>query len=106
MSKEFKHTEGPWGFGGVCGHISDNGGFTVTSSKGVVICSREPCEPLAKEMVANGYLIAAAPELLEAIELALTFVSDILDCGMSQSQEVRDLESALKEAISKAKGDE
>lgn len=57
-----KHTEGPW-------HISESehegAGLLIKPIPGQVVCE---CDPVP-EMVANARLIAAAPEMLEALEM-------------------------------------
>ena len=102
MSKQ-KHTPGPWK---TQPHISlDRLEIRDADGRRIAECAMDfPMS--AKTHDANARLIAAAPELLEAAEHAWTFVSDILETGMSQSEEVRALERALKDAIAKAKGGE
>lgn len=64
-----KHTPGPWEFDGeyvwadaVRGYVADPNTDDMTSGRGLAKLD-------APEMIkANGYLIAAAPELLEALQ--------------------------------------
>jgi hypothetical protein len=66
-----KHTPGPWK-----ANIYDGGAFEIISESpkyvapGMVVAGRNgyPAWGLAEESTANGHMIAAAPELLEALE--------------------------------------
>lgn len=67
-----KHTPGPW----ACVSGVDRGAFTVyLPSDGMVICSRNQYESKHAEFLANARLIAAAPDLLEALQ-ALVAIDD------------------------------
>jgi hypothetical protein len=59
-----KHTRGPW-FADTHG----SGAFAIKGPDGAVLCTRNAWPGYATESIANGLLIAAAPELLEALEL-------------------------------------
>lgn len=62
-----KHTKGPWKIGGSCNrHIVAPGGMEIASCRPYYIR-----RPAYDEAVANARLIAAAPELLEALEATL-----------------------------------
>jgi hypothetical protein len=65
---EGKHTPGPWTLA-----LYDNGCFTVTGTMGdmhgAILCSRSDVpDRFVGEGSANAHLIAAAPELLEALK--------------------------------------
>jgi len=60
-----KHTPGPW----TCAY-GRAGSFEIVSVDGSVLCIRSPWNYRCKESVDNGSLIAAAPDLLEALRLA------------------------------------
>ena len=57
-----KHTPGPW----TCAY-GRAGSFEIVSVDGSVLCIRSPWNYRCKESVDNGSLIAAAPDLLEAL---------------------------------------
>lgn len=90
------HTRGPWRIGG------DDGSIWVRPLRGNVICdliARDTCNPATEEDMANANLIAAAPELLEALKRIvedLPAKRDWLDPAV---------ERAAKEAIRKAKSE-
>ena len=64
------------------------------------------CKPMFAEAEANGKLIAAAPELLEACKLALSIVLEAeAEKGFANSYEVA-LAGCLKSVIRKAEGEE
>lgn len=56
-----KHTQGPWTWGGVTNTDEPAGYYSVADAGGAVICR------LTGQPAANARLIAAAPELLEAV---------------------------------------
>lgn len=68
-----KHTPGPW-----AAHTVADGAYTVyLPEDGMVVCSRNPYESKAAEFEANARLIAAAPELLAALELARAILVEV-----------------------------
>ena len=92
-----EHTPGPWivalNIDGVyAGTLS-----VVKSAVGSEICGPRQIRPQAKELEANANLIAAAPDLLEALKAILT---------ICDSEGMYALESdAARAAIAKAKGE-
>lgn len=97
-----KHTAGPWKYNG--NKVVTNGQIESDRTFGYgcqddFICDLDDGEyhnySNSDEMNANGYLIAAAPDLLAACEIALQF------CG--EYPEVYDL---VADAIARAKGRE
>lgn len=69
--KKFKGTPGPWIAKTDYPTYGQLGSFKVEANEppyGLVICERGSYHERAKEMAANARLIAAAPELLEALE--------------------------------------
>lgn len=96
-----KHTPGPWDYGW---EIQPNGCPTV-GHKGLMVCmvAHSAKDPEQKETaLANANLIAAAPDLLEALEYALSMWGDYLPPGNSNAMK------AIKQsraAIAKARGD-
>lgn len=76
---EFKHTEGPWF---VVDNPPNNNGSTDTSiygGRGVYVADvyygYVGSEGISKvEAIANAHLIAAAPDLLEALQYALPYL--------------------------------
>ena len=96
-----QHTPGPWEF-----EESVNGGFDITATRHdngrpCVIAAREQWGSYAKTSKANGRLIAAAPELLEALEGVLPYLEEDPDDEGDYNDRVR----AAVAAIAKAKGE-
>ena len=76
MTNEIKHTPGPWkvGMGGSirCDYTDKDGDDIIIGgikNRSIQIGSSPFSTPNQKEQSANAHLIAAAPELLEALEL-------------------------------------
>ncbi|MBF0151730.1 MAG: hypothetical protein HQL84_17060 [Magnetococcales bacterium] len=59
-----EHTPGPWT---VTRHRDGSGGYLITDSKVVIRATTYGCNTHEEEN-ANAHIIAAAPELLEALE--------------------------------------
>ncbi len=109
---ESKHTPGPWSL--EFDDVPYDGGFEtmVINSENGGICMMD-CPK--DEMDANGRLIAAAPDLLEACEAFGAFERHTPDCancdewGAGNCEEGRRLYSvacdSINEAIAKAKGE-
>jgi hypothetical protein len=89
-----EHTPGPW-------HVGESG-VTVFSNDDIRICSAG-CHPQAEINAANARLIAAAPDLLEALEIA----KNTVECASIDIQTGDELPwyRAAKKAIAKAKGE-
>lgn len=106
-----KHTPGPWDFSW---HIQPNGCPTV-GHKGLMVCmvahsAKDPSQK--EEALANAALIAAAPDLLEALEGLLSSYESVMHSefdypGDDWSAEGRGDEDALKAIaiIARAKGE-
>ncbi len=95
-----KHTPGPWR------HAGRKGGWDgVTSADGTDICALEYNNP------ANARLIAAAPDLLEALlEARAAFVVEYAEDGRvlsvgHDSEALRPMVATLDAAIAKATGE-
>jgi hypothetical protein len=92
-----KHTKGPWDtvirqdHKGTIGYVGPVENFKIIAE---VICSNP-------EGSANARLIASAPELLEALEVALAFILEQPDLVGDDDFTV----STLRDAIAKAKGE-
>lgn len=84
-----KHTPGPWAV--------NSEHLTVLAEDSGYVCKVAGPGPNDPESLANAHLIAAAPELLAAAELALTAVADPADWNFKARP-------ALMAAIAKAKG--
>ena len=92
MNSNSKHTPGPWSVphfaqpdvGCQCTYVLSSGYFgciaTIAIANGIgsVADGDNDCPPL-EEARANAHLIAAAPELLEALELARGGYADAID---------------------------
>lgn len=102
MSTNKKHTPGPWNWYEHNKKEPESGPVKV-ETKDRVIAEIVWCGVgQHEERKANALLIAAAPELLEALEklLSFPFAESCQECGIGNSEEWE----AAKAAISKAKG--
>lgn len=91
-----KHTPGPWNFDGAINGLVDGG------PDGKIIAIVYPCyHHNASEMKANAYLVAAAPELLEALEFATRMYQENFENMPFCWQTVQNF---IDDAINKAKG--
>ena len=94
-------TKGPWGVGG-----SDEGGMKSVvycddvSGSAVAMCEFDLVKRSQEEMLANMHLIAAAPELYEALKEMEEFVD--MECGIGAFSS--SCKSAVK-ALAKARGE-
>jgi hypothetical protein len=101
---EQKHTPGPWHVlplqSNIAADIQEPGSFSIGNSadvnQAVILCSRFPWLERADEMNANAHLIAAAPELLEA----LVRVNSLFTVGIDPRLD--DALSSARAAIAKA----
>lgn len=97
------HTPGPW-------HeedLGESGNILITDVQGVTVatCWRQPLDP-PEWVEANARLIAAAPELLEALESAFDILDSIADTLLYEEGqpvtflESREIEDIYNDAIS------
>lgn len=107
MSKsEAKHTPGPWE-----PHLYESGGFEIVSvhERNFIITSRNGYQEWDRknESVDNARLIAAAPELLEALEECIDHMTNSNDCthGNGFTYDFCPVEKA-RAAIAKARGEQ
>lgn len=91
-----KHTPGPWAH---CENVAGN----IIGSDGVVICSVYGSEARAEEDDANQALIAAAPDLLAALDRAEAFIAGFEDDDTQEG--IPEMLAAIRAAIAKAKGE-
>jgi hypothetical protein len=92
-----KHTPGPW----IIFDMDQEVGVTPENGKGdIAHCSGFDSNRFHSEEVANAHLIAAAPDLLEALVLLLQVNDGVPMLGIEASKRI---ESA-RAAIAKAKG--
>jgi hypothetical protein len=101
---KIKHTLGPWKHEKMLlpPRIKDRRcGFIVNASDG------NDCVPWGiwgfSEGDANARLIASAPELLEALEACLPWVSDY-NCSLDDAEQAKEAMAKARAAISKATG--
>ena len=75
-----KHTPGPWHY--VKRTCGDGGSGTVTGpdNRSIMACNNS-VDRTKEEKLANARLIAAAPDLLEALREAADILSANCDCG-------------------------
>jgi len=90
-----KHTKGPW---------SVQGDTYVTVNSLIITHCKQAGNTTLEEAQANARLIAAAPELLEALELCLEAIQPYYDSDDDGSMEAAASNAALA-AINKAKGE-
>lgn len=98
--KDAKHTPGPW-------RVSQHGRFfdVLSSEKTPIVkwAGFDDCDRATQEHVANARLMAAAPEMLEALEqIAETGIYDKMT--MSYEEERNHMRSIAEAALSKARG--
>lgn len=98
-----KHTQGDWLVAGgttvYCLNAHGYNRFTAQVQRGHTD-SKWPTEP--DELEANARLIAAAPELLEALKEVLPYLTDGEDAGDEATQ----LAPIVRAAIKKAEGEQ
>lgn len=102
MKDEFKGTPGPWAVVGAC---CDGVGADFDSGGHKSVCQR-PARTggkLTDEYNANMHLIAAAPELLEALRQLRDYVEDVCAVSSDDCHDDHPLNLANK-AIKKALG--
>lgn len=100
------HTPGPWGL-----ELAPSGAFDITKDPNeigryMVIASRGQHEFRAEEMRANARLIAAAPELYDAVEMAL---NTLIGCcvaagGVDDRKTILETQAMLREVIHRVIG--
>ena len=89
-----KHTPKPWKFLRAFGRIETDQRVICYMAAGVT-------ERALKETLENGKLIAAAPDLLEALQAMIRYGED----GPAKGETGYDIEMKAKAAIRKAKGE-
>jgi len=67
-----KHTPGPWQHSAKLSASENHRGFTVWNSDGWGLADVQPADEDGREGEANARLIAAAPELLEALQAVVS----------------------------------
>lgn len=91
-----KHTKGPW-------VVRGNTVFDL-KDRVVASCPDMQGELGAGEQNANGYLIAAAPDMLEVLERVEKHFA-ITAVGSLHNQQINDLRAVLEFIIKKARGE-
>ena len=92
--KEMKHTPGPWRIG----TAPPNGEQAIGTIRGMMVAVATTGVGMEKETLANARLIAAAPELLEALRGMLEVFGDEFGIGSSETCD------AARAAIAKSTG--
>lgn len=100
MTTESKHTPGPWTVGV---DEQDHGRPYVKDAEGYVVCALI-FEPGTGEPEANARLIAAAPDLLEALRACHDYLSCIPESAAGGDDDAVGLTRRAAAAISKATG--
>lgn len=101
--KDTKHTPGPWKLVVATNHptnANEQIAFIQSSKQTCFDFSCVESEINRKEFEANAKLIAAAPELLEALEYADYFFNG----GVTTPRHRLEIKEMIKKAIQKAKG--
>jgi hypothetical protein len=108
MKTETQHTPGPWRFNEYPTHAD----LTIWGSEGTAVVT-ELGDYLTthRQNCANARLIAAAPELVTALESIESKLSELLyqrtlDSTLPEFYTVRDARNAARQAIAKAKGEQ
>ena len=100
--KEQKHTPGPW----IATHII--GSWWIEDDDPTAFCRRRIAivddGAGIESPEANARLIAAAPELLAALEEAKQFIQNGIEYGYINTPEDEDVLAMIKKAVRKAKG--
>ena len=95
---ETKHTPGPWRF---IEQGDANMYGMVTAGNRWIISFRQNGELMSETELANAKLMAAAPELLEALKLILSDIKQLLgdyDIEFHNSGSIIESENAIKKA--------
>lgn len=93
---EFKGSKSPWNYNSnITGDVDDSTGAMVA-------CVYPIYDENEEEMKANAHLIAAAPELLEALQRLLKYHDDFY--GIEQDEDPEHPLAVAKAAIAKALG--
>lgn len=102
MAHETKHTPAPWSF------VKRAGDYEIEKERPYSLITRLEQQQFYAETEANAQLIAAAPELLEALEYALELVQrcagNLEDDGEEQDHVYANVINPARVAIAKAKG--
>jgi len=93
MSTKLSHTPGPWSY---YGHSAYTEGEIIHEHSGYLLASLAWCSDSLEETFGNGTLMAAAPEMLEALETAYELL---------ESCEYAEAMLFIKAAIAKAKNE-
>lgn len=93
-----KHTQGPWRTSLTEGQRAWNVSSEATGRTVAIVSDWSP------EAEANARLIAAAPELLEALKSARFAIQVTLDSGLVTEKNVRSTLNHIDAAIAKAEG--
>lgn len=65
---DYKHTPAPWRYASKCGEVQAEAGESKSTTYATVAELYRPWGVDVEQMHANGHLIAAAPDMLEALE--------------------------------------
>jgi hypothetical protein len=95
-----KHSPGPWRLNE---HVSPYNAWTVYDTQGYVVASMGKRGAMT---VPNAHLIAAAPELLHALEVAAQALQEALDAGEFWQENAKDDLPALRATLAKARGEQ
>lgn len=104
MSNTKKHTPGPWKVSPLLSASENHRGFHIISPDGWRLAQVQPYDEDGVQGGANAQLIAAAPELLEALEAALAWYMDTPEFIHGDDSMPMDTFNEAHDAIAKARG--
>lgn len=105
-----QHTPGPWRIGpsptADCRIYADNSGanHAIARTYGLEMNGPGVCELTRPMNRADAKLIAAAPEMLDMMYLALQFIEESMLCPDARTLSVDDAMAQIQAVIAKAKG--
>ena len=101
------HTPGPWRYAKKRVYASVDGETALVADVAALHgpCTMQDQQNRAKERRENGILIAAAPELLTACELAANILYLLADEVAALGHNASNVRAIVRDAITKAKGE-
>lgn len=104
---ELKHTPGPWVIDPIFINVKDGGSCPayIRDQNNTIIVDMNfniPAGIGSKECTANAKLISAAPDMLEALRLALPYIEGAYECAFPDSDHNESVLNMVREAIDKA----
>lgn len=96
--KEFKGTHGPWNY------CADEPDWVADSNDNIAVARVTRYNTDAEAQHANAKLIAAAPELLEALQIITPLYEALMrDCGLEHKEMIAISRAAINKALGETK---